>query len=117
MWVFTREFLGSLRRKAIRRRVLYCLDEIDRGILLLSSRLVDVVKGPTLVSHLMDIVEKLGEALRSRFDKHVESFGIRRVIDMVRLAIGFGSSVARDWLLDSGFSRYLAFIDINGFYR
>ena len=112
--MFTGEYLHKLRLRAIRRRALHCLDDLERGILYLSSRLVERVSSPGLCVQLLEIVRKVEEAMRSGFLKHVESFGYSKLVSMVKTAVMLGSSVAQEWVRDLGFARYLAFMDING---
>jgi len=57
------EYLRKLRGKAIRRRVYNCLDQLERGILFLSGRLIDVARSPGLVSQLSIILQKLEQML------------------------------------------------------
>lgn len=111
--MLTGEYLRRLRLKAIRRRALGCLDSLERGILYLSGRLVDRARGPGLVSQLLEIVMKLEQAMIGGFEKHVMDFGVRRLVSMVKTAVGFGSVVAREWVLDMGFASYLACMDYN----
>ena len=103
-----------MRAKALRRRVLFsALDGLERGILYLSARVVDRVRSGVLGAQLVEIVAKLGEALKCGFTRHVESFGVRQAVKMVQAAVGFGSRVAHEWLNGVGFARYLGFIDFN----
>ncbi|MCW4050742.1 MAG: hypothetical protein NWE89_13510 [Candidatus Bathyarchaeota archaeon] len=110
----TRGFLVCLRRKAIRRKVFFgALDRLERGILDLSTRLLDQAKNIVLVSQLLDIVGKLEDALRSRFVKHLESYGYRRVVQVVSQAVKMGCDVARGWLMDASFAWYLTAQNLN----
>jgi len=111
--MFTGEFLRKLRGKAIRRKALYCLDSLERGILYLSGRLVEEARSPCLVAQLILIVQKLEQAMIGGFEKHVMGFGVCRLVSVVKTAVGFGSVVAREWVLDMGFARYLACMDYN----
>ena len=89
------------------------MDGLERGILYLSARVVDRVRSGVLGAQLVEIVAKLGEALKCGFTRHVESFGVRQAVKMVQAALGFGSEVAREWLAGVEFARYLAFMNIN----
>ena len=111
--MFTGEYLHKLRLRAIRRRALYCLDGLERGILYLSSRLVERVSSPGLCLQLLEIVSKVEEAMRSGFLKHVGSFGFSKLVRMVKTAVKLGSDVAQEWVRDLDFATYLAFMDIN----
>jgi len=112
--MFTREFLSALRAKAVRRRVLYrALDGLERGILYLSSRLVDRVSSLTLYELLEEIVTKLLEAFKSGYQRHLESYGVNRVVEVVLQAVKLGHRDAVRWVSDTGFVEYLTVLDMN----
>jgi len=98
----------------LRSRVLYrVLDKLERGILYLSSRILDHVQSKVLQIQILEIIAKLEDAMRSRFYKHVETYGCKQAVQIVRVALRLGNMVARDWLLGVDFARYLAFINMN----
>ena len=112
--MFTRGFLEELRLKAIRRRVLYgALDGVERGILYLCTRVVDEVSSPVLCVQLVEIVSRLREAMKNAFTRHVESYGFKRVIQLVDQAKAIGCKRASEWLHDMSYIRYLTFINFN----
>ncbi len=112
--MFTGEFLAGLRMKAIRRKVLYrCLDGLERGILYLSSRLVDTVSSLTLFEQLAAIVTKLEYALKSGYVRRVMGYGVDRLVEVVLQAVRFGYREAAWWISDGGFAAYLAVLDLN----
>ena len=112
--LFNSRFLIDIRTKALRHRVLYsALDGLERGILYLAGRVVDGVRSGILASQLDEIVTKLCEAMKNGFTRHMESFGVKQASKIVKTAIMLGSTVAQQWLTDTGFKRYLVFIDIN----
>ena len=112
--MFTGEFLAGLRMKAIRHRVLYrALDGLERGILYLSSRLVDEVSSLTLLGQLAEIVTKLEGALRSGYERHVEEYGVGKLVKIILQAVRFGYRDAARWIGDRGFAVYLSVLDMN----
>jgi len=112
--MLTRGFLLKIRRRAIRRRVYFrALDRLERGILDLSSRLLDSARSVVLLQQLFEIVMKLEEALKGRLQRHVESFGARRVTEIIMQAVKFGYRGAVGWLRDPGFAEYLSVMDLN----
>lgn len=112
--MLTRGFLLKIRRRAIRKRVYYsALDRLERGILDLSARLLDSAQSVVLLQQLFEIVMKLEEALKGRFQRYVESFGVRRVAQIIMQAVKFGYREAVGWLRDPGFMEYLAVMDLN----
>jgi hypothetical protein len=112
--MFTGEFLSAIRAKAVRQKVYYrALDGLERGILYLSSRLVDRVSNVTLSMQLAEIVTKLMEALKSGYQRHLESFGVSRVVEVVMQAVKLGYRGAVKWVGDGGFTEYLTVLDLN----
>lgn len=112
--MLTRGFLLKIRRRAIRKRVYYrALDRLERGILELSSRLLDSAQSVVLLQQLFEIVMKLDEALKGRFQQHMECFGVRRVTEIIMQAVKFGYKDAVGWLRDPGFVKYLTVMDFN----
>ena len=101
--------LHVLRAKAIRQRSWHkVLDDIERGIVNLTLKLVEDVKSLTLSIILKDIVEKLELALNSYFLSYVSEYGIAQLGLLVEYAKFFGSNVADYWLQDKCFPRLLA---------
>ena len=106
--MFTRAFLYSVKRKALRKGVWYrSLDRIERGILSLAVRVVDRVESAVLGVELVKIIAKLRDDLKGDFVKLMETFGFRRIKELVDLAQLWGNQIAGMWELDVGFVRYL----------
>ena len=113
VFLFNSRFLIDIRTKALRHRVLYsALDGLERGILYLSSRVVDGVRSGVLASQLKEIVTKLCEAMKNGFTIHVESYGVKQAVKAVETAVRFGSRVAQQWL-SMDFACYLALVTFN----
>ncbi len=100
----------GLRRKALRRRVWFSLDSLDRGIFNLVTRVVDRVESSVLGTVLVKIVRTLRDAMRSEFARLMESSGLRRAWDSARRAVGWGYGAAGEWARDPGFARYQALL-------
>ena len=112
--MLTRGYLLKIRRKAIRRRVYHrALDRLERGILDLSTRLLDEVRNLVLLEQLFEIVNKLEEAVKSRYQRHMEAFGARRVTVIILQALKFGYKDAVNWLRGGNFVEYLTAMDLN----
>jgi len=110
--LFTRGFLEEVRRRAMRRgQWTRVLDGVERGIVCLAARCVDVVVDATLGRVLVNILVKLRDASRSAFAKHFESFGWVRLAEIRGQMIKLGYVFA--YGLGEGFARYLAFLDFN----
>ena len=110
--MFTKEFLREVRLKAIRKRVWFsALDSLERGILYITSNIIDNVKDTLLNTQLVRIIVKLKDAFKSRFVKHFEEFGVQRVRAIQVYAYSFGYRGAKDLSKDLDFIRYLTFLD------
>jgi hypothetical protein len=112
--MFTKVFLSGVMLRAIRKGLWYSvLDRLERGILSLSSRVVDEVSDSTLGVELAKIVAKIRDATVSRFIRHVETIGVLRAKAVWGQASGFGYHGSENWAEEGGFARYLGFIDFN----
>ena len=66
-----------------------------------------------LGAQLVEIVSRLRETMKSAFTRHVESYGVKRVVQLVEQAKAMGCERASEWLYDMRFIRYLAFLNMN----
>lgn len=112
--MFTKEFLAGIRRKALRRKVWYsALDRVERGMLSLTSRIVDRVESKVLGVEIVKILAKLRDAMKSDFVRLVESYGVRMAKKLSVQASEWGNMFADVWSYDLGFARYLALLNVN----
>lgn len=109
--MITRGVLEEARRMALRKHVFFrVLDSLERGILILASRVLDAASDSLLASQLELILTKISEATVSKFLRHVEQVGAKRLIKVLGYARAWGSRVDASWVA-SDFSWYLAFLD------
>ncbi len=114
MLLYTRKFLVSLRRRALRRRVWFkVLDSLDRGFYNLTCIVVDRVESSVLLREILGIVLRLRDALKGEFARLVESIGIERAWKASENASNWGNVDAWKWRDDTGFARYHAALEIN----
>ncbi|MFH2112171.1 MAG: hypothetical protein ABIJ47_13035 [Candidatus Bathyarchaeota archaeon] len=107
------EQLREVRGTALRRRVWYkVLDGIERGIVNLTISVVGGVKSPTLMREISKILVKLRDALESAFTRHLEEYGSRKLVEIIKVALSFGNEEALRWGTDS-FARLLAVNNYN----
>ena len=112
--MFNASFLTEVRKRAIRGRVWFkALDQLERGILSLSSRVLDVVHSASLGVVLAEIVSKIEDALKSVFDRRLEGFGLARARVLVGYAVKLGHRGAERWLDDFGYARFITFLSLN----
>jgi len=112
--MFTSSFLDSVRRRAVRGRVWFrALDGLERGILSLSAKILDVVHSASLQVELAKIVGKIEDVLRGVFERRLLSYGLARAREIVAYAVRLGCVNALGWLLGSSFARYVTFMSLN----
>jgi len=112
--MFTRDFILSVKRKALRIGVWYrTLDRIERGILSLVARILDKVESVVLGVEIVKILGKLRDALKSGFIRRIEEYGVETAKELVYFAEVWGNGAARKWTFDWGFSIYLTVLDLN----
>jgi len=112
--MFNRGFLIEVRRRALRRGVWYsAIDNVERGILSISVKVIDEVRSSLLNIQLVRIIAKLRAAFKSGFVRHLEAFGMVRARTIRDQAAVFGYKRLDELVRDLGFVRYLAFLDYN----
>jgi hypothetical protein len=111
--VLTREFLQGWWRRALRRGVLFtALDGEDRGFLYLAMRVVDEVRSLRVVRIIMRIIKRLRDALISPFARRVIDYGLQKAQALATQAVAWGYEVAREWVYDIDFARYLTLMEV-----
>jgi len=90
------------------------LDGVERGILSLTCRLVDRVESEVLGVVLVGIVDKLREAMKSEFVRLMETYGLERAREVVKMTLKWGYKSSVDWAREIGFVRYLTNLKVNG---
>jgi len=112
--MFTRQFLSSVRSRALRRGVWFkALDTLERGVLTLASRVVDRVESAVLGVEIVKILRKLTDAMKSGFVRRIEEYGFGQALKMTKMAVKWGYNLAVDWSSDLGLARYLTVLDLN----
>ena len=105
--MFTREFILSMKSKALRRGVWFnALDHVERGILSLTARVVKKVVSVKLGVILVRILSKLRDAMNGEFIKRVE-LGMMLARRIATQAVAWGYHEAETWASDNDFIRYL----------
>jgi len=111
--MYTAVFLNHLRRRAVRAGVWFkALDNLERGIMMLTSRVVRRVRSQRLAVILMEIVKKLRDALEGGLARSLAR-AISRSIRIAHFAVSWGYKGAAHWAWDDGFIRYLTALDLN----
>ena len=99
--MLTSGFLDGMRRKAMRRGVWFsALDKVERGIMVLTIRVVDFVRSERLGREIVRILAKLKEAFKSRFVRHMEPYGLETARRIAAQAVEFGNYLAKGaWVI------------------
>ena len=106
--LMTREWLVSVRKMALRRRVWFgVLSRMERGVVELTIRCVDKVRSARLALVIGRIVCKILDASRSRFLMRVDGVGYDLAERISKIAVGWGYVGASGLRQDLGFVRYL----------
>ena len=108
------EHLLEMQRKAFRRRVWFkVLDKVERAIISLTIRCVDMVRSPKLAKIVTAIVTKLREAMKGKVDKLMMDVGLPLARKLSAIAKSWGNVSSNSWTMDSRFIRYLTIMQIN----
>jgi hypothetical protein len=103
----TRQFLVAHRTRALRRRVWFgALDHIERGLVDLTIRYVDQVKSKRLRQVLVEILEKLAQAMERGMGR-ILGRGRMRAARASELAVGWGNRSAFYWRFEQAFCNAL----------
>ena len=112
--LLTREYLISLRLKALRRHIWFgTLSNIERGMVELTIRCVDRIRSTRLALVISRIVCKILKAFRSKFLERVERVGCNLAERISRIAVSWGCVEASGWKRDPVFIRYLGVNAVN----
>ena len=107
--------LLRLKQKAMRAGVWYkALQRIDRVLIDLTMRVVDIVRSASLAKSILAIVRKLEELLESKLARAIRQIGFSLACKISAFAQQWGNKAAREWVNDVGFARYLAVMNLNG---
>jgi hypothetical protein len=111
---FSSVFLVSVRRKALRGRVWFkVLDRVERAILTLAPRCIEVARSPMLIDALAKILVKVAEALMSPLERFRNQVARPLAGKISLIAQKWGNLDAEAWAFDKGFIRYLAVCKFN----
>jgi hypothetical protein len=89
---------------------------MERGIVNLTIKYVEQVRSFTLVKAIVDILKKIREAGTSLFVMHHKEYGLAKAVEIVSVAISFGSTCAETWLGDNILSLWLTMHSLNSPY-
>jgi len=111
---FGRDELVSLRHKAKRQGLWFRkLGRIDRVLVDLAIMVTDGVRSSRLANALRSVVSKIEDTLGSRVSQITNSVGFPLARKLGALAQNWGNKLAREWMADPSYARFLAIVHIN----
>ncbi len=112
--LMTGDWLVHLKRKAVRKHVWYrVLLKIERSIVDLTIRCVDIIQSSKLALIISRIVCKLLKKLKSKVLMQITQTGYNLAGKIIRIAVSWGYEEASAWNLDKNFARYLGVTNVN----
>ena len=101
--------LVEVKRLALRRGVWFkSLSRVERGVIDLTVKCVDVIKSCKLAKVVTAIVDKLRSAMESTVERTVRAVGLPLARKISGLAVSWGNRLAVVWADDLRFARFLA---------
>ena len=100
--------LAEAKKTALRRGVWFrVLNRVERGIIDLTVRYVEVIKSTKLAKVVTAIIEKLQTKMESMIDKLVRTIGLPLARKISNIAVSWGNRLASAWSEDCSFARFL----------
>lgn len=113
-FVLEKSELLRLRFKAVRCGVWFrALSRVDRAVVDVTLRVVDVVRGRRLAAAVLSVVRKLEEAVEGRVSRLLKEVGFQLALKLSLFAQKWGNVHARDWASDASFAKFLVIMHIN----
>jgi len=112
--LMTGRWLNSVKGRALRKRMWFRIcNRLERGILDLTIRCVDVIKSSRLALVVGRLVCRILKACRSTFLMQVARMGRGLAETRSKIAISWGMGEASNWVGDKDFIRYLGVNAVN----
>ena len=106
--------LVKLRLKAMRAGVWFrALPRIDRVLVDLTIKVTSNVRSVTLAKCILSITRKLEGLLESKLVRAIREIGFSIACKLSLFAQKWGNILAKSWVSDVGFARFLAVMNLN----
>lgn len=106
--------LVEVRREAFRRRLWFKgLNRMERAIVNLTIQCVKEIRSKKLVEIVIEIMDKLREAMKSKMERLMEVVGCPLAKKISGVALSWGNISATKWAWDPSFLKYLAVTYMN----
>lgn len=101
--------LLKVKNLALRHGIWFkALSRLERGVIDLTIKCVDIIKSPKLAEVLAAIVQKLQQATESTSERLTRTIGIPFAKRISGIAVSWGNKTAMNWSNDLSFAAFLA---------
>jgi hypothetical protein len=108
----TRSLLIKIKHKALRSKIWYRLNNIERTIIDLTIKCVDKVKSIKLKNIILKILNKIKEIFENKFLNKIYENGLKEIVKIVKIAYSWGNKNSLNWIKDKNFIFYLGIKNI-----
>jgi hypothetical protein len=108
----TNHLLLKIKRKALRLKAWYKLDNIERTIIDLTIKCVDKIKSIKLKKIILKILNKIKEAIENDFLNKIYENGLKEIVKIIKIAYSWGNKESLKWIKDKSFIFYLGIKNI-----
>jgi hypothetical protein len=108
----TNHLLLKIKRKALRLKAWYKLNNIERTIIDLTIKCVDKIKSIKLKNVILKILNKIKEAIENDFLNKIYENGLKEIIKIIKIAYSWGNKNSLNWIKDKSFIFYLGIKNI-----
>jgi len=113
--LLTSQGLMKIKTNALRRKVWFkALSRVERSIIDLTIRCVEIVRSNALIKTLLTILDKLLKTLEEDYLKKMETIGREIAERICEIASKWGNPHAWLWKYDLRFVRFLGVNTVNG---
>jgi hypothetical protein len=108
----TNHLLLKIKRKALRLKAWYKLNNIERTIIDLTIKCVDKIKSIKLKKIILKILNKIKEIFENDFLNKIYENGLKEIIKIIKIAYSWGNKESLKWIKDKNFIFYLGMKNI-----
>jgi hypothetical protein len=102
-----KSFLLKIKRKALRLKIWYRLNNIERETINLTIKCVDKVKSIKLKNIILKILNKIKEIFENDFLNKIYENGSKEIVKIIKIAYSWGNENSLNWIKDKNFIFYL----------
>jgi len=110
--MLTNHLLLKIKRKAIRLKAWYKLNNIERAIIDLTIKCVNKIKSIKLKNIILKILNKIKEIFENDFLNKIYENGLKEIVKIIKIAYSWGNKNSLNWIKDKSFIFYLGIKNI-----